>query len=242
MKTSNKSAEALKITCLILSLVSSFFLLAGCIAATDSSVVPAASALDATELEHQNEKLSYALGMVLGNQFRGSSVELDLDFYARGLKDGFSGGRTLLTETEARVAIGVLQRELQRKQVAVPDTAPPDIKVSFKLDTRLTRGVYMGDRWVSPPTFTQVGEGKEVIVEAIVKGLDSMGRLAKISPEWIAEDPDMVTITPGQGNKVKITVRRAGQSKLKVVSAEISRELDIKAMYRDDTLQVEISQ
>jgi hypothetical protein len=31
------------------------------------------------------------------------------------------------------------------------------VNIVFKLDPRLSRGLYMGDRWVSPPTFTQVG-------------------------------------------------------------------------------------
>jgi hypothetical protein len=265
MRLVSKSGEALTRFCLFLVIAGSLFSLYGCASVLEkkdsmkadvnvgrdapvSSVrsegpvdkAGSATAQDALALESRKERLSYALGMVLGNQFRDQSVEVDLDLYVLGLRDGLSGGRTLLTETEARSAVNMVQRELKRKPPGVA-TAPTGIEVSFKLDPRLTRGMYMGDRWVSPPTFTQVGEGKEVTVEAIAQGLDGTGKPVKISPEWTPEDPEMVTVTPGQGNEVKITVRREGQCKLKVVSAGISRELLIKAINRGEAIQVEIS-
>jgi hypothetical protein len=39
--------------------------------------------------------------------------------------------------------------------------AVTDIAVVFKLDPRLTAGLYMGDRWVSPPTYSTVHPGKQ---------------------------------------------------------------------------------
>jgi len=247
MKIKNKPVETLMSVCLIVALAGSLFSLAGCARPSGEKdplkAAPVAAAQDASVLESQKEKLSYALGMVLGNQFREQSVEVDLDRYVQGLKDAQSGSQTLLTETEARSTISVLQRELKRKQTSPQAaTTPTGIEVSFKLDPRLTRGMYMGDRWVSPPTFTQVGEGKKVTVEAIAKGLDATGKPVKISPEWTPEDPGMVMVTPDQGDAVKITVQREGQSKLKVVSSGVSTELLIKATYQGDTLQVEISQ
>jgi hypothetical protein len=248
MRTRKKPVVALVNACLILTLAGSLFLLPGCARPSGEKVstkaVPAAAASDASALESQKEKLSYALGMVLGNQFREQSVEVDLDRYVQGLKDAQSGNPTLLTEAEARTTISVLQRELKKKQ-ASPQTDSAiltKIKVAFKLDPRLTQGMYMGDRWVSPPIFTQVGEGKEVTVAATAQGLDATGKLLKISPEWIPEESGMVTVTPGQGDAVRITVKRAGQSKLKVVSSGVSTELLIKATNQGDTIQVEISQ
>jgi hypothetical protein len=248
MRTRNKPVDTLVSACLILALGGSFFSLNGCARPSGEKdsmkAAPVATAQGAAALESQKEKLSYALGMVLGNQFREQSVEVDLDRYVQGLKDAQSGSQTLLTEAEARATISVLQRELKRKQTSPPvaSTALTDIKVAFKLDSRLTRGMYMGDRWVSPPTFTQVGEGKEVTVEATAQGLDATGKPVKISPEWTPEDSGMVTVTPGQGDAVRITVQRAGQSQLKVVSSGVSTELQIKATYQGDTIQVEISQ
>ena len=118
-----------------------------------------------------------------------------------------------------------------------------DIKASFKLDPRLTRSLYMGDRWVSPTTYTGVRQtGKEYVVDARVHGIDAKGRPMRISPEWIPSDPEMVAVSPTQGNEVKIVVKHAGATKLKLATAGFSKELLVKAKYEGGAMQVEISQ
>jgi hypothetical protein len=52
----------------------------------------------------------------------------------------------------------------------------------------------------------------------------------------------MVTVTPSQGNEVKITVLRPGQSDLLVTFQDISRKLAINATNRDRAIVVEIVQ
>ncbi len=121
--------------------------------------------------------------------------------------------------------------------VILAAASPVSIKVSFKLDPSLTRGMYMGDRWVSPPTYTASQSGKTSTIEARVEGLDK-----GISPTWTPSDPKMVTVSPQQGQQVTITVLRAGQSNLKVASQGVSKTLSIKAEYQNDDMQVEISQ
>jgi len=116
------------------------------------------------------------------------------------------------------------------------------IEISFKLDPRITQGIYMGDRWVSPPTYSAVGEEKELTVEARAQAFDARRRPTEISPQWIPADPAMVTVSPDHGRQVKITVRRAGESKLKVMAQGYSRELSIKATVQSSGIQVEISQ
>jgi FKBP-type peptidyl-prolyl cis-trans isomerase len=125
--------------------------------------------------------------------------------------------------------------------VAAPVSALAGINVSLKLDPRLTRGLYMGDRWVSLP-YTQVGEGKEVTVEARAEGVDDKGKPVGVSPEWTPADPAMVTVAPGEGKQVKITALRPGESSLRVSSQGVSRELAVHAAYKGEVLQVEISQ
>lgn len=246
MKNNTNSAAKLAGTVLTLVLVCALFTLAGCaqIAGKQASLTAdTAGAADGAALENRDQRLSYALGMVLGNQFRAQSVEIDQDLYSQGLKDALAGGNTLLTESEARSAVNMLQRELKRKQMAPRSvsTAPTGIEISFKLDTRLTRGMYMGDRWVSPPTFSQVGTGNAVTVVARTQGMDATGRKVNVIPEWIPDDPGMVTVNSGPGNEVRITVRREGQSRLKVVAPGVSEQLDVKAAVMGDSLQVEIS-
>ena len=123
--------------------------------------------------------------------------------------------------------------------VALP-AALTRIYVSFKQDCRLTRND-MGDLWVSPPTYSGVQEG-HFTVEARGQGLDAKGNPVDLSPEWIPADPEMVTVSPRLGKEVKITVQRAGQSKLKVTLRGFATELSIKAMKQGHALQVEISQ
>jgi len=116
------------------------------------------------------------------------------------------------------------------------------INVYFKLDPRLTLGLYMGDRWVSPPTYSRVGESMPVTVDASARGVDGWGKTVRFRPEWRAEDPEMVTVTPSEGNEVKITVLRPGQSNLLVSFHDVSRKLAINAMKRDKAIVVEIAQ
>ncbi len=116
-------------------------------------------------------------------------------------------------------------------------TPAPKIVVLFKLDPSLTRGMYMGDRWASPPTYTTSQPGKTSTIEAKVESLDK-----GISPTWTSSDPKMVTVSPQQGHQVTITVLRAGQSTLKVAFEGASKTISIKAKYEGDAIQVEISQ
>ena len=81
-------------------------------------VAAAAAAQDAPALKAPREKLSYALGMDLGNQLRKQSVDVDPATFAKGLSDALSGGKTLLTEEEARGLIAELQKDLKAKQAA----------------------------------------------------------------------------------------------------------------------------
>ena len=76
----------------------------------------ASFAADAPELKSDKEKISYSIGMdIVGNLKRGS-VEVDPDLLARGLKDSYVGGKTLLTEDQARQAIADFQKTLAAKQ------------------------------------------------------------------------------------------------------------------------------
>ena len=198
----------------------------------------------ASELVGQQAKQGYALGMLLGKRLRVGSVEVDVDLCMQGVRDALSGGETLLSEREARAVVSELQRELKTKRAAPPPAGDlSDIRVSFKLDPRLTRAQYMGDRWVSKPTFTTTLQpGPEFAVEVRAQGLDAEGKPVSAAPQWIPQDPDMVAVTPSQGKLVTIKVKRPGETVLRVVSGEVTKELRIKGMDRDGAMQVKISQ
>jgi len=69
-------------------------------------------------LTTKKEKFSYALGMNigknLGNQLKQGSVEVDWNLVSQGLKDSATGGKTRLTEEEAKTVFNEVQGEVQK--------------------------------------------------------------------------------------------------------------------------------
>jgi hypothetical protein len=118
-----------------------------------------------------------------------------------------------------------------------------DIYISFRLDPRLTSGLYLGEHWVSPSSYGPIAQpGDTYRVDARALGLNARGEPVWISPEWRAEDSEMVTISPSQGDEVTITIRRAGKSSVQVTAGDVSKTLSIEAVYQNNAIQVVISQ
>lgn len=115
------------------------------------------------------------------------------------------------------------------------------LKVSFKLDPRLTQGLQMGERWVSPTSYVSTQKGSLFIVQARAAGIDAEGRSFK-NPTWSPAEPDMVAVSREQGRQVEITVLRTGQSRLVVSEGGARKTLTVKADQQADVWQVEISQ
>jgi FKBP-type peptidyl-prolyl cis-trans isomerase FklB len=67
-------------------------------------------------LTTQKEKASYAIGMNIGKSMHRDAVDIDTSILLRGLKDGMSGAKPLLTEDEAKAALTALQADLRKKQ------------------------------------------------------------------------------------------------------------------------------
>ncbi len=148
--------------------------------------------------------------------------------------------RVLLLVAVLAGLLFIITELAQASEVGSSTASLGDIKLSFKLDPRLMGGTYGGERWISPPTYT--GTNAQETVEVRAQVIDAKGKPTNISPEWMPSDPEMVTVSPSQGDQVKITVKRAGESKLKVAAQGISKELVIKAKYQNNAMQVEISQ
>jgi len=103
------------------------------------------------------------------------------------------------------------------------------IQLSFKRDPRMVdpyRGI---GPWVTGSNYT--GATAQDTVEIRAEGVDAAGKPAKINPEWSTLDAEMVTVSPSQGDDVKVTVHKAGESKLKVTYQGLSKELLVKAKY-----------
>jgi len=84
------------------------------------SPTPAPKSETASAFANQKDKVSYALGMniasSLGANLKRQGVEINTDVLVQALKDGLSGGKTKMTEEEARATLMQLQAELQSKQ------------------------------------------------------------------------------------------------------------------------------
>jgi FKBP-type peptidyl-prolyl cis-trans isomerase FklB len=78
----------------------------------------AAKSETVTTLTTTKEKASYAIGMNLGGGLHRQNVDVDSAALVQGLKDALAGGKTLLTDDEARAALMQLQKEMQEKMQA----------------------------------------------------------------------------------------------------------------------------
>ncbi len=76
-----------------------------------------ASAEDAPKLASQKDKVSYSIGMDIGNNLKRQSIDVDPDLLAKGVKDVLAGGETLLSFEEAREALVALQQELREQAI-----------------------------------------------------------------------------------------------------------------------------
>src|SRR6201987_1061866 len=67
-------------------------------------------------LETQKDKASYAIGLNVGKNLHRDSVDVDPKILLQGLEDALAGGKTLLTDDEAKAALMALQEDVRQKQ------------------------------------------------------------------------------------------------------------------------------
>ena len=73
-------------------------------------------------LKTPKDKASYAIGMNIGKSMHKDSVDIDLSILMRGIKDSMTGGKTLLTDDEAKAALTALQADMIKKMQAKGET------------------------------------------------------------------------------------------------------------------------
>jgi len=78
----------------------------------------AAAAKPATPapLTTQKDKLSYAIGMNIGESMKKDSLDVDPNVLLRGLKDGMAGGKTQMTDEQARAIMTDLRTQMTKKK------------------------------------------------------------------------------------------------------------------------------
>lgn len=65
----------------------------------------------------QEQKISYALGANVGENFKATGIELMYEFFFQGVQDGMNGTNKL-SQNEMQVIFNQLQQELQKRQQA----------------------------------------------------------------------------------------------------------------------------
>ena len=192
----------------------------------------------------KKEKDSYALGMNTAGQLRARLLEVDPEVFVQGFKDSLTGAKTVLTEQDVRTVITALrseqtQKDTERRQALLAARKLSDIRVSFKQNAPKGDSPESSDSWVSPPVYATTQD----TVEAKADGLSGTGKLTGIVPRWTSADPEMIVVSPTDGNAVIISVRHPGESKVTVASRGISKQLTVKAKHTDgNAIQVEINQ
>jgi len=118
----------------------------------------------------------------------------------------------------------------------------PRMVVTFRLDPAVTRGLYLGDRWVSPPTFRFVQPGTQYVVHAKLQSIDAQDESVDLSGDWSTDDPEMIAIERQPYGEVTIVVRRAGEGRMFVSAGGVTRELRVQARQTPDAMDVAITQ
>lgn len=77
---------------------------------------PAAKAQAPSAFSSDKEKVSYAIGMNIGEGLRKQEIDVDPNVLLQGLKDALSGGKTLMTNDEMGKTFQQLQASLRSKQ------------------------------------------------------------------------------------------------------------------------------
>jgi FKBP-type peptidyl-prolyl cis-trans isomerase FklB len=68
------------------------------------------------ELKTEKDKISYAIGLDVGNGLKKNEIDVDADIVARAIKDILAGNKPLMTDEEVKTTITGLQKDLQAKQ------------------------------------------------------------------------------------------------------------------------------
>ncbi|ODN43591.1 FKBP-type peptidyl-prolyl cis-trans isomerase [Piscirickettsia litoralis] len=82
------------------------------------TVAVSTTAFAASQFKNQEDKLSYAFGLQMGQNVKAQSLKITPDAFSDGFKAGMGEGKALMTKDEARQVIIAYQKEQMKKQEA----------------------------------------------------------------------------------------------------------------------------
>jgi FKBP-type peptidyl-prolyl cis-trans isomerase FklB len=103
----------------VFSAITAMLLLGNALAQTPAAPTqqpPAAGSQSAPAFTNQKDKVSYAIGMNIGNGLRKQGIDVDPKVLQQGLADALAGSKTLLSEDEERATLTEFQNDMRKKQ------------------------------------------------------------------------------------------------------------------------------
>ena len=76
-----------------------------------------ASGKEVTALKTKKDMVSYGIGVNIAKSFKKDDIEFDLNLIVKGLKDGMSGKKLLMSERDLRHVMNAFQSELRQKEM-----------------------------------------------------------------------------------------------------------------------------
>jgi FKBP-type peptidyl-prolyl cis-trans isomerase FklB len=71
-----------------------------------------------TVLKNEKDRLSYAIGMDIGNGLKRQNMDLNPEIVAQGIWDSLSGGKTLMTEQEYHSTVDAFKQKLAQQRIS----------------------------------------------------------------------------------------------------------------------------
>lgn len=92
-----------------------------------AAFAPILASAQETTLDTPEERLSYTIGMDIGQSLSSQEMPIDIDILVQGLKDSYAGGETLLTREEA-----LAEREafIKQRQQQLADQRAEDARIN----------------------------------------------------------------------------------------------------------------
>jgi FKBP-type peptidyl-prolyl cis-trans isomerase len=84
---------------------------------------------EVTELDSAEDRLSYTIGMDIGQSLAGQEMPLDIDILMQGLRDSYLGEETLLTQEEAR---SEREQFIQQRQQRLAEQRSEEAQVNLE--------------------------------------------------------------------------------------------------------------
>jgi FKBP-type peptidyl-prolyl cis-trans isomerase len=122
-------------------------------------------------LDNDDKKVSYAMGMSLGDRFRSDEIALDSEAFAAGLNAGLSDGERLLTAEEVPGIMQAFQQrqmEKMQKKIEEQSAAHKTEGEAYLAENAKKEGVVSTDSGLQYKVLT-AGEGEKPSVDSIVK-------------------------------------------------------------------------